>query len=303
MSISLLESLDRLIASAPKAQEAKECKCKKCGKPCKHGKLCQKCESLAERGPFRIGNEDEEREHNETQKISKLRADSQKGELPAYAWPGGYPMFYLDKGNNVLCPECANKNDEHNEPLVEYDVNWEDENLSCDHCSKHIPSAYGDDTDESRRSIESQIDALMEKKAHRNGVAPKKTRASDLDDPKGQMGKHESIESMIDEKLRKMCGKPEHEKWPIHTHGKKSHKKVTRYAKVMGGGSIPGWGDKHEALDERRKPGQCFKTVRKALGREHKGGDKDALAAWIKRKNTHESTRDRVEAAIDQLMS
>jgi hypothetical protein len=29
------------------------------------------------------------------------------GSLDAYAWPGGYPVFYLDRNNDVLCPKCA----------------------------------------------------------------------------------------------------------------------------------------------------------------------------------------------------
>lgn len=31
-------------------------------------------------------------------------------ELPAYAWPGGYPISYLDAENNELCADCANRN-------------------------------------------------------------------------------------------------------------------------------------------------------------------------------------------------
>ena len=67
------------------------------------------------------------------------------GVLPTHAWPGGYPMFYLDGENNVLCPKCANENDEYNSPLVAYDVNWEEANLFCNHCSGQIEAAYGED--------------------------------------------------------------------------------------------------------------------------------------------------------------
>lgn len=31
------------------------------------------------------------------------------GLLPAYAWPGGYPIIYLDGNNKVLCATCATK--------------------------------------------------------------------------------------------------------------------------------------------------------------------------------------------------
>ena len=29
------------------------------------------------------------------------------GELPAFAWPGGYAMYYLTARGDVLCPGCA----------------------------------------------------------------------------------------------------------------------------------------------------------------------------------------------------
>jgi hypothetical protein len=66
------------------------------------------------------------------------------GELRSYTMIGCYPLFYLDKGNNCLCPKCASENDEFNEPLIAVDVNWEDPDLYCDHCSARIESAYAD---------------------------------------------------------------------------------------------------------------------------------------------------------------
>ena len=74
--------------------------------------------------------------------------------LPAYAWPGGYPLFYLTADNGVLCSDCANMAvaedlafDSTDEQwyLIDYDINYEDKNLYCDHCSNYIESAYGDD--------------------------------------------------------------------------------------------------------------------------------------------------------------
>ena len=79
---------------------------------------------------------------NVNARVAELINDD--GKLPAFAWPGGYPMFYLDGDNNVLCPDDANNNDEFNEPLIDYDVNWEDPALFCDHCSQRIESAYAD---------------------------------------------------------------------------------------------------------------------------------------------------------------
>lgn len=66
-------------------------------------------------------------------------------KLPAFAWPGGYPLYYLDTQGSTLCPECANENDGYSAPLAEMGINYEDANLFCDNCSKQIASAYGDD--------------------------------------------------------------------------------------------------------------------------------------------------------------
>lgn len=65
--------------------------------------------------------------------------------LPAYAWPGGYPMFYVDKDNHVLCNDCADKCREN---IQFYDLNWEDDSLFCDICNAHIESAYGEESED-----------------------------------------------------------------------------------------------------------------------------------------------------------
>ena len=67
------------------------------------------------------------------------------GKLPAYAWPGGYPLFYITKDNAVFCASCANEVTEDSNPedeIVAHDANWEDDNLNCEMCEKRIPSAY-----------------------------------------------------------------------------------------------------------------------------------------------------------------
>jgi hypothetical protein len=78
--------------------------------------------------------------------MAKPERDS-TGKYPAFAWPGGYPMFYLTKSNAVLCPKCANTNDEEFEgdEITACDVNWEDGEMHCDNCNKRIESAYADD--------------------------------------------------------------------------------------------------------------------------------------------------------------
>jgi hypothetical protein len=60
-------------------------------------------------------------------------------ELPAFAWPGGYPIVYLTRRGECLCPECAGQ--EHDIPRG--DVHWEGEPLTCDECGADVESAYG----------------------------------------------------------------------------------------------------------------------------------------------------------------
>ena len=65
-------------------------------------------------------------------------------KLPKWAWPGGYPLYYLDNENNVLCPACASKDGYESEPVA-CDVNWEDPDLYCDDCGERIESAYAEE--------------------------------------------------------------------------------------------------------------------------------------------------------------
>jgi hypothetical protein len=87
---------------------------------------------------------------NANKKVMAMVQDN--GELPTYAWPGGYPLFYVDAIMTVLCPFCANGNNEFSEKLVDYDCNWEDSELFCDNCNERIESAYGDDNDSDSES-------------------------------------------------------------------------------------------------------------------------------------------------------
>lgn len=74
--------------------------------------------------------------------------------LPAFAWPGGYPIVYVFRDGGVCCPSCANKhiseidsegrNSHGGWPLVGHDANYEDIDLACDHCGKLIPAAYSE---------------------------------------------------------------------------------------------------------------------------------------------------------------
>jgi hypothetical protein len=86
----------------------------------------------------------------------------ESGKFDAYAWPGGYPLFYLCADGGTLCPDCCDKEIElireaANNPgtdeqweIVAHDINYEDVSLYCDHCNNHIESAYGESNDECR---------------------------------------------------------------------------------------------------------------------------------------------------------
>lgn len=70
--------------------------------------------------------------------------DSNK-ELPKFAWPGGYPLFYRTSYHHIVCPKCANKmirNEDEYEDITHYDANYEDEDLYCHECSEKIECAY-----------------------------------------------------------------------------------------------------------------------------------------------------------------
>lgn len=73
-----------------------------------------------------------------------------------YAWPGGYPLFFVCDDGGALCFECAHAERRQILESIAYAlrdgwrvsavmVNWEDETLCCDHCSQRIASAYGED--------------------------------------------------------------------------------------------------------------------------------------------------------------
>lgn len=73
-----------------------------------------------------------------------------------YAWPGGYPLFFITKDGEAMSFEAARdnvsrikmalryKDDADWEPIA-VGVNWEDEHLLCCVRNRLIPSAYGDD--------------------------------------------------------------------------------------------------------------------------------------------------------------
>ena len=72
-------------------------------------------------------------------------------EVMAYAWPGGYPIFYMTEDAGVLCPPCVGENiddccdpDNSQYHVAAHSANFENPTLFCDDCGKRIESAYAD---------------------------------------------------------------------------------------------------------------------------------------------------------------
>ena len=77
-------------------------------------------------------------------------------EAGAYAFPGGYPRFFITHDGEALSFESATKNRKlivnaitDNDKtggwlVIGCDINWEDQHLFCADSNKKIESAYGD---------------------------------------------------------------------------------------------------------------------------------------------------------------
>ena len=72
-----------------------------------------------------------------------------------FAWPGGYPLFLVANDGGALCIDCSRteyrqiahdtvKGWRTGWDITGADVNWEDPDLTCDHCGEHIESAYAE---------------------------------------------------------------------------------------------------------------------------------------------------------------
>lgn len=74
------------------------------------------------------------------------------GNLISYTLLGGYPVLYVDRNGDVVCPDCANlfESDpewrhewEDNRPWIQF-VHYEGPAEHCSHCNAEVESAYGD---------------------------------------------------------------------------------------------------------------------------------------------------------------
>lgn len=88
--------------------------------------------------------------------ISDFRRAMRNG---AYAWPGGYPLYFITADGAALSFKAA-KAERRNilEAIRDNDarcgwrvaameINFEDTELYCDHTNEKIESAYGDDNE------------------------------------------------------------------------------------------------------------------------------------------------------------
>jgi hypothetical protein len=74
-------------------------------------------------------------------------------ELPAFAWPGGYPILYIFADGGTCCPKCANanidqiaaegRNSHGGWALGGFYLHMKGEPDACDHCNAEMESAYG----------------------------------------------------------------------------------------------------------------------------------------------------------------
>jgi hypothetical protein len=89
-------------------------------------------------------------------KIQKFTVDDFNAALASgpYAWPGGYPLFFVTDDGEALSFASASveanqirdsiaTNTSDGWRVVAVEVNWEDEDLRCSHSSEIIESAYG----------------------------------------------------------------------------------------------------------------------------------------------------------------
>ena len=71
----------------------------------------------------------------------------------AYAWPGGYSLYLICSDGAALCFACGRREARNIIDAIDHkdgsgwrvlacDINYEDTELFCDHCSEQIESAY-----------------------------------------------------------------------------------------------------------------------------------------------------------------
>lgn len=94
--------------------------------------------------------------------------DVERKGLPAYAWPGGYPIVYAardgwrdedgtlkfnsyDRSENACCAKCAGDVEKWPDLIiVAQDIHYEGAAEYCEYCNEVTESAYGDPEEEEK---------------------------------------------------------------------------------------------------------------------------------------------------------
>lgn len=77
--------------------------------------------------------------------MSRYSDQVQRGEeLPAFTFPGGYPIVYFVDNDAVVCASCATKAPEE---VFTSQAHMEGPAIDCSVCGEAIESAYGDPED------------------------------------------------------------------------------------------------------------------------------------------------------------
>jgi len=94
-----------------------------------------------------------------TQKVQDLLDDTEpfgkQGNLPEFAWPGGYTIFYITARGDTLCAKCATEEivlwqaGESEDPPVDYGAfgatdDYPVDDCRCDNCSEVICEGNGE---------------------------------------------------------------------------------------------------------------------------------------------------------------
>ena len=113
--------------------------------------------------------------------VSDFRRELKTGP---YAWPGGYPRFFLlsdgealsfkdAKANARLVMEAIRDRDNSGWRVVGVDVNWEDDNLFSAHSGEKIESAYGDNpAKRTKRTSRGRSKGGLKRPSQSTGEAP-----------------------------------------------------------------------------------------------------------------------------------
>jgi hypothetical protein len=94
------------------------------------------------------------------------------GRFPAFAWPSGYPIFYILADGLALCPKCANGENgseataahvDQSWRIVASEINYEDMNLSCDNCNCTIECVYPEGSGQTVTDAEKDAGSKIQK--------------------------------------------------------------------------------------------------------------------------------------------